>query len=99
MLLGRKLAAHELQKKQEKEEEEEKEKLILQKARELDVFYQQKHGAVPQYSDRNQSRDKHGFHGANGVNVTSYEEYGGPIFLSQNYPFSFLNFPSIDLGV
>ncbi|KAF2305047.1 hypothetical protein GH714_001325 [Hevea brasiliensis] len=47
---------------------------MLQKARELDAFDQQNHGAVPQYSDRNQSRDKNGFHGANSVKVTSYEE-------------------------
>jgi nitric oxide synthase-interacting protein len=72
LLLVRKLAAHELQKKQEKDEE--KEKLMLQKARELDAFDQQNHGAVPQYSDRNHSQDKPGFHGANSVKVTSYEE-------------------------
>lgn len=47
---------------------------MLQKARELDAFDQQNHGAVPQYSDRNLSRDKNGFHGANSVKVTSYEE-------------------------
>ncbi|KAG5246817.1 E3 ubiquitin-protein ligase [Salix suchowensis] len=70
--IQRKLAAHELQKKQEKEEDEEK--LNLQKARELDAFDQQNHGAVPQYSDRNHSQDKPGFHGANSVKVTSYEE-------------------------
>ncbi|KAJ6706911.1 ENOS INTERACTING PROTEIN [Salix viminalis] len=63
----RKLAAHELQKKQEKEEDEEK--LNLQKARELDAFDQQNHGAVPQYSDRNHSQDKPGFHGANSVKM------------------------------
>ncbi|TXG47261.1 hypothetical protein EZV62_026555 [Acer yangbiense] len=68
----RKLAAHTAQKKQEKEEEEEK--LMSQKARELDAFDQQNHGAVPQYNDKNQSRDKNGFHGANSVKVTSYEE-------------------------
>uniref|UniRef100_A0A2P2K0Y9 Uncharacterized protein MANES_17G032800 n=1 Tax=Rhizophora mucronata TaxID=61149 RepID=A0A2P2K0Y9_RHIMU len=70
--IHRKLAAHESQKQQEKEEEEDK--LMLQKARELDAFDQQNHGAVPQYNDRNQSHDKHGFHGANSVKVTSYEE-------------------------
>ena len=79
MLLGRKLAAHELQKKQEKVEEED-EKLMLQKARKLDAFDQQNHGVIPQYSARNQSRDKHGFHGTNSVEVTSYEEFGGPFF-------------------
>ncbi|KAF9683446.1 hypothetical protein SADUNF_Sadunf04G0014500 [Salix dunnii] len=72
LLPVRKLTAHELQKKQEKEEEEEK--LMLKKARELDAFDQQNHGAVPQYSDRNHSQDKPGFHGANSVKVTSYEE-------------------------
>lgn len=61
-----------MQQKQEKEEEAEK--LMLQKARELDAFDQQNHGALPQYSDKNQSRDKNGFHGANSVKVTSYEE-------------------------
>ncbi|CAK9328611.1 unnamed protein product [Citrullus colocynthis] len=68
----RKLAAYTAQQKQEKEEAEEK--LMQQKARELDAFDQQNHGAVPQYNDRNQSRDKNGFHGANSVKVTSYEE-------------------------
>ena len=72
LLTGRRLAAHAVQQKQEKEEEEEK--LMLQKARELDAFDQQNHGAVPQYNDRNQSHDKNGFHGANSVKVTSYEE-------------------------
>ncbi|KAG6778610.1 hypothetical protein POTOM_014948 [Populus tomentosa] len=47
---------------------------MLQKARELDAFDQQNHVAVPQYSDRNHSQDKPGFHGANSVKVTSYEE-------------------------
>lgn len=47
---------------------------MLQKARELDAFDQQNHGAVPQYNDRNHSQDKNGFHGANSVKVTSYEE-------------------------
>lgn len=70
--MDRKLAAHAAQQKQEKEEEEEK--LMSQKARELDAFDQQNHGAVPQYSDRSQVRDKNGFHGANSVKVTSYEE-------------------------
>ncbi|XP_065879286.1 E3 ubiquitin-protein ligase CSU1 [Euphorbia lathyris] len=70
--IQRRLAAHELQKKHEKEEEEEK--LTQQKARELDAFDQQNHGAVPQYNDRNHSQDKNGFHGANSVKVTSYEE-------------------------
>ena len=68
----RKLAAYTAQQKQEKEEAEEK--LMQQKARELDAFDQQNHGAVPQYNDRNQSHDKNGFHGANSVKVTSYEE-------------------------
>ncbi|CAL1372545.1 unnamed protein product [Linum trigynum] len=70
----RKQAAHELQKKQDKEEEQEK--LAAQRARELDAFDQQNHGAVPQYSNdsRNSSQDKNGFHGANSVKTTSYEE-------------------------
>lgn len=70
--IQRKLAAYTAQQKQEKEEAEEK--LMQQKARELDAFDQQNHGAVPQYNDRNHSRDKSGFHGANSVKVTSYEE-------------------------
>ncbi|MCD7453311.1 hypothetical protein HAX54_020476 [Datura stramonium] len=69
---GRKLAAHAGQQKQEKEEEEER--LMLQKARELDAFDQQNHGPVPQYNDKNYNRDKNGFHGANSVKATSYEE-------------------------
>lgn len=68
----RKVAAHEAQQKQEKEDEEEK--VTLQKARDLDAFDQQNHGAVPQYNDRNYNRDKNGFHGANSVKATSYEE-------------------------
>lgn len=70
--IQRKLAAHAVQQKQEKEEEEEK--LKMQKARELDAFDQQNHGALPQYSDKNYNRDKSGFHGANSVKATLYEE-------------------------
>lgn len=70
--IQRKLAAHAHQKKQQKDEEEEK--LSLQKARELEEFDQQNHGAVPHHSDKNYGRDKNGFHGANSVKVTSYEE-------------------------
>ncbi|XP_010533857.1 PREDICTED: nitric oxide synthase-interacting protein [Tarenaya hassleriana] len=70
--IQRKLAAHSAQKKQEKEEEEERQ--TLQKARELDEFDQQNHGALPRYSDRNHSQDKNGFHGANSVKTTSFEE-------------------------
>ncbi|RZC80535.1 hypothetical protein C5167_043117 [Papaver somniferum] len=44
--IQRKLAAHATQQKQEKEED--KEKMQLQKAREIDAFDQQNHGAVPQ---------------------------------------------------
>ncbi|KAI3711877.1 hypothetical protein L1987_70426 [Smallanthus sonchifolius] len=69
--IQRKLAAHTSQLKQEKDEEEEK--LMLQKARELDAFDQQNHGALPQYSNKNFNRDKTGFHGANSVKTTSYE--------------------------
>lgn len=47
---------------------------MLQKARELDAFDQQNHGPVPQYNDKNYNRDKNGFHGANSVKATSYEE-------------------------
>lgn len=73
-LAVRKLAAHATQQNQDKEEEEEK--VMLQRARELDEFDQQNHGAVPQYSDKNFNRDKNGgsFHGANSVKATSYEE-------------------------
>ncbi|XVF25928.1 hypothetical protein REPUB_Repub13aG0256000 [Reevesia pubescens] len=46
--------------------------------REVDAFDQQNNGAVPQYNDRNHSRDKNGFHGANSVKVTSYEEGSTP---------------------
>ncbi|KAG1347222.1 putative E3 ubiquitin-protein ligase CSU1 [Cocos nucifera] len=67
-----KLAGHAAQQKQEKEEEEEK--LMLQKARELDAFEHQNHGAVLQYSDRSHACDKNGFNGPNSVMVTSYEE-------------------------
>lgn len=47
---------------------------MTQKARELDAFDQQNHSAVPQYSDKNFNRDKNGFHGANSVKATSFEE-------------------------
>ncbi|CAI9772865.1 unnamed protein product [Fraxinus pennsylvanica] len=70
--IQRKIAAHAAQQKQEKEEEEEK--LMLEKARDLDAFDQQNHGAVQQYNDKNFNRDKNGFHGANSVKATSYEE-------------------------
>ncbi|KAJ8549657.1 hypothetical protein K7X08_033364 [Anisodus acutangulus] len=70
--IKRKLAVHAGQQKQDKEEEEER--LMLQKARELDAFDQQNHGPVPQYNDKNYNRDKNGFHGANSVRATSYEE-------------------------
>nr|GEV14352.1 nitric oxide synthase-interacting protein-like [Tanacetum cinerariifolium] len=70
--IQRKQVAHTTQLKQEKDEEEEK--LMLQKARELDAFDQQNHGALPQYSDKNFNRDRTGFQGANSVKTTSYEE-------------------------
>ncbi|KAI0527082.1 hypothetical protein KFK09_002680 [Dendrobium nobile] len=70
--IKRKLAAHAAQQKQQKDEE--LERLSLQQAREIDAFDQQNHGAVPQYNDKSHSRDKNGFHGANSVKVTSYEE-------------------------
>ncbi|GMI64611.1 COP1 SUPPRESSOR 1 [Hibiscus trionum] len=70
--IQRKLVAHAAQQTQEKEEEEER--LMLEKARELDAFDQQNHGALPQYNDKNHSRDKNGFHGANSVKATSFEE-------------------------
>ncbi|XP_073134367.1 E3 ubiquitin-protein ligase CSU1 [Henckelia pumila] len=70
--IQRKLSALTTQKKQEKDEEEER--LMLQRARELDAFDQQNHGAVPQYNDKNHNSDKNGFHGANSVKATSYEE-------------------------
>jgi nitric oxide synthase-interacting protein len=69
--IQRKLAAHATQQKHEKEDEEEK--LVLQKAKELDAFDRQNHGALPEYSDKNLSRDKNEFHGANSVKTTSYE--------------------------
>lgn len=70
--IQRKQVAHTTQLRQEKDEEEEK--LMLQKARELDAFDQQNHGALPQYSDKNFNRDRTGFQGANSVKTTSYEE-------------------------
>uniref|UniRef100_A0A7N0SWQ2 RING-type domain-containing protein n=1 Tax=Kalanchoe fedtschenkoi TaxID=63787 RepID=A0A7N0SWQ2_KALFE len=71
--MQRRQAALATQKKHEKEEEEER--LALQKARELVEFDQQNHGAVPQYTDKNNyGKDKNGFHGANSVKATSFEE-------------------------
>ncbi|CAA7014462.1 unnamed protein product [Microthlaspi erraticum] len=60
--IQRRLAAHASQKNQDKDEEEEK--LMLQKARELDEFDQQNHGALPRYSDKSQSQDKNATPGA-----------------------------------
>ncbi|KAK9078468.1 hypothetical protein SSX86_002525 [Deinandra increscens subsp. villosa] len=70
--IQRKQAAHTSQLKQEKDEETER--LTLQKARELDAFDQQNHGALPQYNDKSFNSDRNGFHGANSVKTTSYEE-------------------------
>ncbi|XP_073048161.1 E3 ubiquitin-protein ligase CSU1 [Primulina eburnea] len=70
--IQRKLSALATQQKQEKDEEEER--LMLQRTRELDAFDQQNHGAVPQYNDKNYNSGKNGFHGANSVKATSYEE-------------------------
>ncbi|KAL4590205.1 hypothetical protein LXL04_003131 [Taraxacum kok-saghyz] len=69
--IQRKLTAHTTQQKQQKEDETEK--LALQKARELDAFDQQNHGAVPQYTDKNLTHNQNNFHGANSVKTTSYE--------------------------
>ncbi|XP_019082749.1 PREDICTED: nitric oxide synthase-interacting protein-like [Camelina sativa] len=66
------VAAHTSQKKQDKDEEEER--LLLQKARELDDFDQQNHSAMPRNSEKNHNQDKSGFHGANSVKATSFEE-------------------------
>ncbi|KAJ0514951.1 hypothetical protein HanHA300_Chr10g0375311 [Helianthus annuus] len=68
ILSHRKLAAHTSQLKQETE------RLTLQKARELDAFDQQNHGALPQYSDKHFNRDRNEFHGANSVKTTSFEQ-------------------------
>ncbi|KAH9610688.1 hypothetical protein KSS87_003697 [Heliosperma pusillum] len=70
--IQRKLAAHSAHKQQETEEEQEK--LMLQKAKELEYFDRQNHGAVPHHSDKDYSDGKNGFHGANSVKTTSYEE-------------------------
>ncbi|KZV53240.1 hypothetical protein F511_21497 [Dorcoceras hygrometricum] len=70
--IQRKLSSLATQQKQEKDEEEER--LMLQRARELDAFDQQNHGAVPHYNDKNYNSGKNGFHGANSVKSTSYEE-------------------------
>ncbi|MQL87176.1 hypothetical protein Taro_019716 [Colocasia esculenta] len=82
--IQRKLAAHAAQQKQEQDEEDEKQ--MMQRARQLDDFDKQNHGAVPHYSSgggvvgpskelSHAARDKNGgFHGANSVKVTSYEE-------------------------
>lgn len=70
--IQRKLAAHATQQKHEREDEVERQN--LQKAKELDAFDQQNHGAMPQYSGKSFNTDKNGFHGANSVKATSYEE-------------------------
>lgn len=69
----RRQAAHVAQQRQEKEDEEEKQ--AQQKAREIEAFDQQNHGAIPQYNDRNHNNEHSGsFHGANSVKTTSFEE-------------------------
>ncbi|KAL2932194.1 E3 ubiquitin-protein ligase CSU1 [Bienertia sinuspersici] len=70
--IQRKLSAHAVQKKQEKDDQEDK--LMLQKARELEAFDQQNHGAVPHHSDKSYYHNKNGFQGANSVKATSFEE-------------------------
>ncbi|CAA7401798.1 unnamed protein product [Spirodela intermedia] len=76
--INRRLAAYAAQQKQEREEEEEK--LMEQKARRLDAFDRQNHGAVPHYDGGGAAAEGKsgggggGFQGANSVKVTSYEE-------------------------
>lgn len=71
--IKRKLANFAAQQKQDKEEEEEKK--ALQREQELDAFERQNNGVVPHFSGKSYTSDKSsGFHGANSVRVTSYEE-------------------------
>lgn len=71
--IKRKLSSFAAQQKQDKEEDLEKH--ALQREQELDAFERQNNGAVPHFSGKNMLTDKNsGFHGANSVRVTSYEE-------------------------
>ena len=70
--MKRKLASFTQQQKQDKEEEVEK--ITAEKQRELDAFDRQNNSAVPHQQVTGHPDDRHVFHGANSVRVTSYEE-------------------------
>ncbi|OAE33086.1 hypothetical protein AXG93_1913s1880 [Marchantia polymorpha subsp. ruderalis] len=72
--IKRKLAVYMAQQKQDKEDELEKKNLLREA--ELDTFDRQNNSAVPNVDDRSNASDRSGsgFHGANSVKVTSYEE-------------------------
>jgi nitric oxide synthase-interacting protein len=66
------LASYTNQEKTDKEEE--LEKLAVEKQRGLDEFDRQNNSAVPHQQAAGHPDDRHVFHGANSVRVTSYEE-------------------------
>ncbi|KAI5082233.1 hypothetical protein GOP47_0002371 [Adiantum capillus-veneris] len=71
--IKRKIASFAAQQKQDQEEELERQALL--KEQELEAFERQNNGADPLFTGKNAMADKgSGFHGANSVRVTSYEE-------------------------
>lgn len=72
LLYGRKLTSYTIQEKSDKEDK--LEKIAAEKQRELDAFDRQNNSAVPHQQVTGHADDRHIFHGANSVRVTSYEE-------------------------
>ncbi|KAH7372893.1 hypothetical protein KP509_17G027400 [Ceratopteris richardii] len=71
--IKRKLASFAAQQKQDQEETMEKQAAL--RDQELEVFERQNNGAITLYTGKHTEDDKsNGFHGANSVKVTSYEE-------------------------
>lgn len=70
--IKRKLATFTQQQKSDKEDE--LEKITVEKQRELDAFVRQNNSAVSHQQITGHPGDRHEFHGANSVRVTSYEE-------------------------
>lgn len=70
--ISRKVASFTQQQQHNKEEEEEKK--VTERDRELNAFDRQNNSAVPHQQVMGHPDDRHVFHGANSVRVTSYEE-------------------------
>jgi nitric oxide synthase-interacting protein len=70
--IKRKLTSYTIQEKSDNEDK--LEKIAAEKQRELDAFDRQNNSAVPHQQVTGNADDRHIFHGANSVRVTSYEE-------------------------